>query len=95
MPKNERDKLVDYLTWEKDFMCFSGGIAVCYCNSDSFLDLIPDLVFHIDGHQYFIPKQSYVKRTGDICQITLMTHPTIGMWILGLNFFENYYTVFD
>jgi len=24
-----------------------------------------------------------------------MTHDTMNMWILGLNFFSNYYTVFD
>ena len=24
-----------------------------------------------------------------------MTHPSMQIWILGLNFFENYYTIFD
>lgn len=95
MPKKERDGLMNYLKLKKDFLCIEGGIGICYCYSSNYLDYFPDLTFHIDGHQYFIPKESYVLRTGNICQIAIMTHPTINFWILGLNFFENYYTVFD
>lgn len=80
---------------KKKLLCFEGGIAVCYCTSDNYLDYFPDLTFHIDAHQYFIPKESYVLKTGNICQIAIMTHSTMEIWILGLNFFENYYTVFD
>ena len=28
-------------------------------------------------------------------ELKLMTHSTMQHWILGLNFFENYYTIFD
>ena len=30
-----------------------------------------------------------------MCLIGIMTHDTMSVWILGLNFFSNYYTVFD
>ena len=95
MPKKDRSKFLEFIQMDKNFLCFEGGIAVCYCLGDNYLDYFPDLVFHIDGHQYFIPKESYVIRTGGICQIAIMTHDSMSLWILGLNFFENYYTVFD
>lgn len=30
-----------------------------------------------------------------VCHLGLLGHKTIKSWILGLNFFENYYTIFD
>ena len=42
-----------------------------------------------------MPKESYVIRGGNVCEIGIMTHDTMTFWILGLNFFSNYYTVFD
>lgn len=30
-----------------------------------------------------------------MCIVSIMTHPYLKTWILGLNFFENYYTIFD
>ena len=50
MPKKERAGLMDYLQNKQNFLCFEGGIAVCYCFSDNYLDYFPDLAFHIDGH---------------------------------------------
>ena len=31
----------------------------------------------------------------DVCTLEIMTHANMEVWILGLNFFENYYTIFD
>ena len=30
-----------------------------------------------------------------ICGLYIMTSPIISQWIIGLNFFQNYYIVFD
>jgi len=55
------------------------------------------LRFNIDGTPYYLPKESYVVRfaSANYCEMKIMKHPIIQVWILGLNFFENYYTVFD
>ena len=42
-----------------------------------------------------MPKESYLDRENQECGIGIKSHPTIDWWILGENFFENYYTVFD
>lgn len=52
-------------------------------------------MFTIDGKTYFIPKENYVISHGWVVQLGIMTHPTMDFWILGLNFFSNYYTIFD
>ena len=31
----------------------------------------------------------------DVCTLDIMKHNTMEQWILGLNFFENYFTIFD
>jgi hypothetical protein len=45
------------------------------------------------GETYILPKENYVIKKGPMCAVLLLE----GMenWILGLNFFSNYYTVFD
>ena len=42
-----------------------------------------------------MPKESYVIKENDLCELAIMSDPTMSIWILGLNFFSNYYTVFD
>ena len=64
------------------------------CSTETF-EAFPDLRFEIDGLSYYIPRDSYVIRYFGKCYLKLMTHYTIPFWILGLNFFENYYTIFD
>jgi hypothetical protein len=54
------------------------------------------LKFTIGGKNYFIPRESYViKYMEDVYYLGIMSSSSLNMWILGLNFFENYYTVFD
>lgn len=94
MPLAERNAFVDFLYAEQEIFCLNSNIPVCFC-SESQYESFPDLAFNIDGENYFIPKESYVIKAGAICQLGIMTHSSIQMWILGLNFFQNYYVVFD
>lgn len=50
MPKKDRQQFLNFIQMDKNFLCFEGGIAVCYCLGENYLDYFPDLVFHIDGH---------------------------------------------
>lgn len=97
VPKVDYDRLLKHLedTYAFDFMIVPAG-AVCGCNDFSYKHF-PDLHFQIDDKDYVLPRESYVDFNSDemTCQVNLMTHASLPIWILGLNFFENYYTVFD
>lgn len=95
MPPDDRKQLINYLRNEQGLYCMEEAIAACWCTSYQYENSFPDFTFHIDGKKYFMPKESYVVQSGYVCQVRIMTHPFIQLWILGLNFFENYYTVFD
>lgn len=69
-------------------------LTICKC-SESQHRQIPDLEFTIGGHQYKINRDQWFERAEDTCVIKFMHAPGRNMWILGLNFFTNYYTVFD
>jgi hypothetical protein len=56
---------------------------------------IPDIDFNIGSETYSIPRDKWFERSGNQCVIKFMHGPHKDYWILGLNFFENYYTVFD
>lgn len=55
----------------------------------------PDIQIKINGTSYFIPKQSYISCSYKNCILRIIVYPGINMFILGLNFLQNYYTVFD
>mmetsp|Transcript_28577 Transcript_28577/g.43205 ORF Transcript_28577/g.43205 Transcript_28577/m.43205 type:complete len:124 (-) Transcript_28577:28-399(-) len=96
MPKDDRTTFIDYLRTESFIVCNDNSIPVCYC-TDYHYEKFPDFVFEIGDQKYYLPKESYVMRDkdADLCLLEIMTHHTMKTWILGLNFFSNYYTVFD
>ena len=50
----------------------------------------------IDGIEYTLPVAAYVAKLNNLCLLQFMRARTaIPFWILGLNFFHGYYTVFD
>ena len=55
----------------------------------------PDLKLVIGGVTYFIPRSNYLLYEMGYCGVEILSHPLITDWLLGLNFFENYYTIFD
>ena len=67
-------------------------LPICIRNSSTEW---PDLKFDIDGKNYFIPKDSYVECDDSYCYLYIMEDSSTDKWILGLNFFENYYTIYD
>ena len=93
MPEKARKEFVEMLNVEKKIYCVEMTIPICLCNPLS--NQFPDLEFTIDGQKYFVPWESYIIQGPDHCAIGIMSHPLIEDWILGLNFFQNYYTVFD
>mmetsp|Transcript_19208 Transcript_19208/g.29438 ORF Transcript_19208/g.29438 Transcript_19208/m.29438 type:complete len:110 (+) Transcript_19208:981-1310(+) len=69
-------------------------VPYSFCSYEKFKKF-PDLRFEIDGKEYFVPRDSYVTYSFGRAVVKIMTHNTIPFWILGLNFFENHYTIFD
>lgn len=71
---------------------------VCDCSQSDF-DAYPDLTVHIGGQPYTMNRFNYMEVYGSMCLIKVMSMDFSGwgtsFWILGLNFFHNYYTVFD
>lgn len=55
----------------------------------------PDLEYTMDGSKFYIPRDSYVVRQAGTCYMKIMFHKSLPVHIMGLNFFQNYYTVFD
>ena len=54
------------------------------------------MTIRIDDVEYFMPRESYLNRKGnDQCELAIMNDANEYKWVLGLNFFTNYYTVFD
>jgi hypothetical protein len=79
---------------QQGYTCYS-DYMFCDCdisNSNSF----PDIELTIENTIYVIPSKSYISSYGAAwnqrCQLEIMTGDR---FILGLNFFHNYYTVFD
>ena len=69
---------------------------MCDCTAEQH-ESIPDIHFTIDGVEYRINRDMWFERAEDVdkCVIKIMHGPHKPYWILGLNFFNNYYTVFD
>ncbi|XP_008287656.1 pepsin A-like [Stegastes partitus] len=65
------------------------GTAAISC---SFINLLPDVVFSINGYSFSLPPSAYVMKSGSGC-VTGFAAP--GPWILGEVFMRQFYTAFD
>lgn len=80
------------------YECFvsSSSLTACECTEEQHKE-IPDIHFQINGDDFVIPRDSWYERqpSKGLCYIKFMHGPSHNSWILGLNFFNSYYTVFD
>lgn len=97
MPLTERTEWLNHLEKHNGFKCQDKEKIIAYCSWDNYDD-IPDLIFTIGGKEYVVPREQWIMKPVDFMDegyVMIMGHPFIPFWIMGLNFFHNYYTVFD
>ncbi|XP_062324739.1 pepsin A-like [Osmerus eperlanus] len=66
------------------------GNVIVSCEN---IDVMPDIVFNINGYSFSLPPSAYVYTNGDSCTTGLEMAP--GTWTLGEVFMRQFYTVFD
>jgi hypothetical protein len=69
-------------------------VPICQCGDEG-TDAWPDLEYLINGQKFYLPSDSYLLKERDTCYMKIMHHPKLPFYIMGLNFFHQYYTVFD
>jgi hypothetical protein len=69
----------------------------CKCKSTEDFKNFPDLRWTINGTHYYYPKESYLELQYDQCILLISNMYSVGSgdWMMGINFWENYYMVFD
>jgi len=74
----------------------ASSLTACDC-TDAQHKSVEDIHFNINGDDYLIPRDSWFERvqSSQKCVVKFMHGPNKEYWILGLNFFNSYYTVFD
>ena len=99
MPEHEFKALMAHIkeianveeTFTNDF-----GLEAFPCTKEETYSALPYIGFKINGKQYKVPPASYIGYKSGTCTMKIMTNKRDKTFItLGLNFFENYYSVFD
>ena len=94
LPLHDLKALLDVFEEDSKMQFQIDVIPYAWCTEEQWATF-PDMQFTIDGNIYFLPKESYVVKELGICSVMIMNSQYMSEWILGLNFFGNYYTVFD
>ena len=99
MPQKEFKKLMELIEYKTEIpysLTNDFGLESFPCFKESTYAKMPILSFKIEGVTYTIPPASYIGYQSGICTLKIMTNKRDKNFLtLGLNFFENYYTVFD
>ena len=81
----------------KDMKCkkMKNSLTACMCTEAQHAK-VGDITFDVNGDEFVIPRDEWFSRDAEtgVC-VAKITHHASDMWIAGLNFFNNYYTVFD
>lgn len=70
------------------------GLWGARCSRESY-EAMPDLTFVLDQTRYTISKKQYMANRNGHCVLQIAPTGNTGKAYLGINFFENYYGIFD
>jgi hypothetical protein len=100
-PDRDFFRFIDILT-AKNFSCESAMYYLYACDCDSLEKFftLPDINMMVDGHEYKIGPEHYTYYVPEenliLLKIMHMELPKYAsFWIMGMNFFNKYYTIFD
>jgi len=96
IPDEDFNPIMQKFVYSQGMNCWKmqNTLTACGCTEEQH-EKVPDINFELDGQQMVIPRDMWFEKSGDTCVAKFMHHPGRNEWILGLNFFNNYYTVFD
>ena len=97
IPSKDFKHLVDIIMEDNpklEFYKLKNGLSASSCSRDDYIKF-KDISFKVDNVTYQLPRSAFVQYSAGQCQLRLMNAPNVGHWILGLNFFHGYYTIFD
>ena len=79
-----------------------GGLLSCECSALQTYLSYPSIKLTVDGNTvYTLTRENYITRRGSQCIVKIMsmqfpkTPIESRFWVMGLSFFNNYYTIFD
>ena len=96
IPSTDYFKIFNHFIRDK-FEChiLPNTLHGCECTEEQQLAM-PDIHFKVEGDDYIINRNQWFERASNgICVVKFMHAPRRQQWILGINFFANYYTCFD
>jgi hypothetical protein len=94
IPDEDYNNIVNKFFADKNCWTMPNSLKACECTNEEWM-AVPDINFMIGEVQYTINRNMWYDRKGNTCVVKFMHGPGRAEWILGVNFFENYYTVFD
>lgn len=94
MPTPDVKEMLTFLEEKLDIQCTLDIVPICECGWGG-VEAWPDFEYVIDGKKFYLPRDAYLLRERNTCYMKIMHHPSLPFYIMGLNFFHQYYTVFD
>jgi hypothetical protein len=70
------------------------SLTACDCTKEEH-EAVPAITFQIEGDEYVMPRDMWYERKDGTCVVKFMHAPGRDEWILGVNFFQQYYSVMD
>lgn len=94
IPDEDFYKIKEMFFKDKSCHVLPNTLTACDCTQEEH-EAIPEISFKVGDDEYMFNRDMWYERKDNICVIKFMHAPGRTEWILGVNFFQNYYAVMD